>query len=111
MTTEQLDGVINYYKRKAVRAYNDDETFACHRMIAIVHNLEDNYDEYLDYEYEDDFMELYFDSIIPKVEPRRHPLFRDIDPYDNEDTVDVFEWMEETDEDFDEDLDDIFDLF
>ena len=84
-------------------------------MITIVHDLEDNYDDYLEYEYEDDDMELYFECILPKVEPRHHPLFRDIDPYDDVDTDEVLEWMEEMDEDpddiFDEDFDEDFDLF
>lgn len=115
MTTKQLDGIINHYKKKAVSAYNDDDTFNCNRMITIVHDLEDNYNEYLDHECEDDDMELYFECILPEVKPRHHPLFRDIDPYDDVDTDEVLEWMEEMDEDsddvFDEDFDDNFDLF
>ena len=105
MTTEQLDCVINHYKNKAIRAFNDDDTFSCNRMITIVHDLEVNYDDYLDYEYGNDFMELYFDSILPKAEPKRHPLFRDIDPYSDVDTNEVIEWMEDLDEDFDDDFD------
>lgn len=111
MTSEQLDSIISHYKEKAVRAYNYDDTFTCNRMIAIVHDLEDNYDDYLSFEYGNDYLELYFDSIIPKVEPRRHPLFHDIDPYDEAGMYEVLEWMEETEEDFDEEFDEDFDMF
>lgn len=107
MTTEQLDSIISHYKKKAIRAYNDDDTFVCNRMIEIVHDLEDNYDDYLDYEYEGDYLATYFDSIIPEASRSTSILFRTIDPYDNNDTSEVFEWMDDTDEFFDED-DDIF---
>lgn len=111
MTSEQLDNIVDHYKKKAIRAYNNDDMFTCNRMITIVHDLEDNFDDYLDYEYGKDYMELYFDSIIPKVEPQSRPLFHDLDPYDDVDTVEVIEWMEEIEEDFDEDFDGDFDLF
>ena len=43
MTTDQLDSIISHYKKKAVHAYNEDDTYTCNRMISIVHDLEDNY--------------------------------------------------------------------
>lgn len=110
MTPEQLDNIISHYKKKAVHAYNADDTYTCNRMITIVHDLEDNYDDYLNHEYGNDQMELYFDSILPKVEPRRHPLFHDIDPYDDVDTDEALYWME-MDEEFDDDFDEDFELF
>ncbi len=94
MTTEQLDNIINHYKRKAVHAYNDDDTFTCNRMIAIVHELEGNYDDYLNHEYDDDHLELYFDIILPKA-TAMNSLFYTSDPYDSGDWCEVTEWEEE----------------
>ncbi len=114
MTPEQLDSIIIYYKRKAVHAYNDNDTFTCNRMIAIVHELEGNYDDYLDHEYDDDHLDLYFDVILPKATATTS-LFFTSDPYDRGDEYEVLEWMEEEDEDqeddFDEDFDEDFELF
>ena len=112
MTTEQLDNIINHYKRKAVHAYHANDTFTCNRMIAIVHELENNYDDYLDHDYDDDHLELYFDITLPKATATTS-LFFTSDPYDRGDEYEVLEWMEEENEDkeddFDEDED--FDLF
>ena len=108
MTTEQLDSIINHYKQKAVRAYNDNDTFTCNRMIAIVHELEGNYDDYLDHEYDDDHLELYFNVILPKA-TAMDSLFFSSDPYDRGNEYEVLEWMEE--DDFEEDFDEDFDLF
>ena len=106
MTPEQLDSIINHYKRKAVHAYNDNDTFTCNRMIAIVHELENNYDDYLNHEYDDDHLEFYFDIILPKA-TAMDSLFFTSDPYDRGNEYEVLEWMEEEEEDFDED----FELF
>ena len=114
MTTEQLDSIITHYKQKAVHAYNDNDMFTCNRMIAIVHELEGNYDDYLDHEYDDDHLELYFDIILPKATATTS-LFFTSDPYDNGDEYEVLGWIEEGDEDqeddFDEDFDEDFDVF
>lgn len=56
MTPEQLDTLITHYKQKAVHAYHANDTFACNRMIAIVHELENNYDDYLEHESAADLM-------------------------------------------------------
>lgn len=93
MTTEQLDTLITHYKQKAVYAYHANDTFACNRMIAIVHELENNYDDYLEYEHDDDHLELYFDIILPKA-TAMNSLFYTSDPYDNMDRYEVWEWME-----------------
>ena len=111
MTPKQLDGIISHYKKKAIDAYEDDDTFTCNRMITIVHDLEGNYDEYLGYEYEDDNLEFFFECIIPEVKQKYFLMFREIDPYENVDKYEVLEWMEETEEDFDEEFDEDFDLF
>ena len=97
MTTEQLDSIINHYKQKAVRAYNDNDTFTCNRMIAIVHELEGNYDDYLDHEYDDDHLELYFNVILPKA-TAMNSLFFSSDPYDRGNRYEVLEWMEDEEE-------------
>lgn len=104
MTPEQLDSIINLYKRKAVRAYNNDDTFTCNRMIKIVHELEGNYDEYLEQEFADDHLELYFDVILPKA-TAMNSLFFTSDPYDNGDGYEVLEWMEDEEDFEDEDFD------
>ena len=106
MTPEQLDSILTHYKRKAVHAYNDNDMFTCNRMIAIVHELEGNYDDYLDHEYDNDHLELYFDIILPKA-TAMDSLFFTSDPYDRGNEYEVLEWMEEEEEDFDED----FELF
>lgn len=93
MTPEQLDTLIAHYKRKAVHAYHANDTFACNRMIAIVHELESNYDDYLEYEHDDDHLELYFDIILPKA-TAMNSLFYTSDPYDRGDWCEVTEWME-----------------
>jgi hypothetical protein len=102
MTPEQLDSIINHYKQKAVHAYNDNDMFTCNRMIAIVHELEGNYDDYLDHEYDDDHLELYFDIILPKA-TAMDSLFFSSDPYDRGNEYEVLEWMEDEEEDFEED--------
>lgn len=113
MTPEQLDSIITHYKRKAVRAYNANDKFTCNRMIAIVHELEGNYEGYLEHEYDDDHLELYFDIILPKA-TAMNSLFFSSDPYDNGDGYEL-EWMEkdeeEQEEDYDEDFDEDFELF
>lgn len=96
MTPEQLDSIITYYKRKAVRAYNANDTFTCNRMIAIVHELEGNYDDYLDHEYDNDHLEVYFDIILPKA-TAMDSLFFTSDPYDRGNEYEVLEWMEDMD--------------
>ena len=93
MTTEQLDTHITHYKQKAVHAYRANDTFACNRMIAIVHELENNYDDYLEHESAADHLELYFDIILPKA-TAMNSLFYTSDPYDNMDRYEVLEWME-----------------
>lgn len=111
MTTDQLDSIISHYKKKAVHAYNEDDTYTCNRMISIVHDLEDNYDDYLGYDYENDYLDLYFNTIMPKVEPSHHPLFHVVDPYSDVDTEEALEWMDDWEEGGDDDFDDDFDLF
>ena len=97
MTPEQLDSIITYYKRKAVRSYYANDKFACNRMIAIVHELEGNYDDYLDLEYDDNHLELYFDIILPKA-TAMNSLFFSSDPYDRGNRYEVLEWMEDEEE-------------
>ena len=97
MTTNQLDSIITHYKKKAVRAYNANDKFTCSRMIAIVHELKGNYDDYLEYEYDDNHLELYFDIILPKA-TAMNSLFFTSDPYDRGNRYEVAEWMEEEDE-------------
>ena len=110
MPPEQLDSIITYYKRKAVRSYNTNDKFACNRMIAIVHELEGNYDDYLDHEYDDNRLELYFDVILPKA-TAMNSLFFSSDPYDRGNGYEVLEWMEEDEGDQEDDFDEDFELF
>ena len=110
MTPEQLDSIITYHKRKAVRSYYANDTFACNRMIAIVHELEGNYDDYLEDEYDDNHLELYFDIILPKA-TAMNSLFFTSDPYDRGNWYEVLEWMEEEEGGQEDDFDEDFDLF
>lgn len=107
MTTKQLDRIIKHYKMEAVQAHHDNDTYTRNRMIAIVHDLEDNYEDYLEYDYEegDDYLETFFDIVKPKAAPS-FLMFESHDPYSLVDTFDVYDWEDEYYAEVEEEMED-----
>ena len=71
MTPEQLKSIIHHYKKRAA----EENILGCdlekrNRLLKMARELEDNFDEYLEYEYAPDDLDTTLDLLVDGDEPK-----------------------------------------
>ncbi|MBR4536453.1 MAG: hypothetical protein IKO62_07360 [Bacteroidales bacterium] len=96
MTRDQLRKIINEYKRRAADGHRCGiDLYERNRLIKVVHELEDNFDFYLDFEEDPEELDCFLDIYIEKEKPRyrwghlSNPPEEDLD-FDDE--IDLWDW-------------------
>lgn len=96
MTSEQLRNIINEYKKRAADEHRwETDLYERNRLIKVVHELEDNFDYYLDFEEDPEDLDCFLDIYIEKEKPRyrwghlSNPPEEDLD-FDDE--IDLWDW-------------------
>lgn len=104
MTCEQLNSIIRNYKKRAAEEHllqlDLDER---NRLLKIVHELEDNFEEYLEYKYDPDDLDAFMDIHIENEKPLTWWSQLSHDPDDDlslEDEIDLLDLDDSEDEDF-----------
>lgn len=105
MTREQLKSIIQNYKKRAAEEHllqlDLDER---NRLLKIVHELEDNFDEYLEYEYDPDDLDTFMDIHIESDKPLTWWGQLSHDPDDElslEDEIDLLDLDDSDDHEYD----------
>jgi len=105
MTREQLKTIIQNYKKRAAEEHllqlDLDER---NRLLKIVHELEDNFDEYLEYEYDPDDLDAFMDIHIENEKPLTWWGQLSHDPDDElslEDEIDLLDFDDSDDHEYD----------
>ena len=110
MTREQLRSIIHNYKKRAAEEHllqlDLDER---NRLLKIVHELEDNFEEYLEYEYDPEDLDAFMDIHIESDKPATWWRQLSHDPDDDlslEDETDLLNLDDSDDQEYDFDDED-----
>ena len=104
MTPEQLKSIIQHYKKRAAEenmlGYDLEER---NRLLKVARELEDNFEEYLEYDYSPEDLDLTLDLIVENDKPAswlERLFYHPDDKLSFEDEMDLLEFEDFDDNDF-----------
>ena len=96
MTRKQLRNIINEYKKRAADEHRwGFDLYERNRLIKVVHELEDNFDYYLDFEETPEDLDCFLDIYIEKERPRYrwgHLSNPPDEDFSFDDEIDLWDW-------------------
>ena len=107
MTPEQLKSIIQHYKKRAA----EENMLGCdleerNRLLKVARELEDNFEEYLEYDYSPEDLDLTLDLLIESDKPTswlQRLSYHPDDKLSFDDEMDLIEFEDFDDDDFGDD--------